>query len=482
MLATQATREVVDALIADRNVVGYVKEWVYYPSVANMLVNLVRRKRGAFSTFTSYFRGVKRFVEYLQVEHPEQAIATLPEGNATDVLDGFIESLTKTDLSPKTIKRLYYGVRKWLSVNDIAVDWDRIEIPRVGSQTDDRIPTDDELRHVWNFMRVRDKAMFSLLLSSGLRVGTLITLQLKDLDLESHPDIGLVKVQGGEGRKLAEGSSYFTFINTEAKDALRAYLNLRREQGEDLTEDSYVVAIRRGRSYQFSHNVSRRWRTLLRRVGLTEKTSSGLMELHLHVLRKRFQTLCKTSGVSSSFYDLWMGHMTKNYLDEAYFRAELPQHKAEYRKVMNVLRISVTAQVNALSSIERMVRDLAKMRRIPQAWLVFPRVPDANRYDDLEDIDEAEEREAERRDRGEPMISILRTHISSPRNIPDEKKGEVKSFVYFLNTFLYGVPPEEDAEPLQRVIEEGELPGYLGAGWKFVNQLNGGQCVVERIR
>jgi integrase len=484
-MISQDSKQEIDDLLADRSVIGYEKEWVYFPSVSRMLINIVRRRRGSFLTFRSYLRGVRRFVEYIRVGNPEVALELLRGANANEIIDEFIEALTGTDLSPSTIKRTYYGLQKWLAVNDVAVDWDRIDIPKVGGRTQDRIPTDYELRHVWNFMNLRDKALFGILLSSGLRVGTLITLRLKDFDFSTYDDISIIRVEGGEGRKLSEGSSYFTFISKETKIALNRYLKSRYERGEKVTGDSFIVALGDGRPFSYSQNVSRRWRNLLKRAGLDEKTQSGLMALHLHVLRKRFQTLCKSGGVLPSYYDFWMGHVTSDYLDDAYFRAEFEKHLEQYRQIVDSLGISISAQVEQINEFRNLVVGMAKARLIPTDWLFFPepKYPSETSFESRPIMfRDLEEKDIDANDEGQPIIPICASSVGRLRNIPDENEVEVTIFADFLNSFLYGITRKETKpEPTQKVIVESELEEYLNAGWEFVSLLSNGshRCVIK---
>jgi len=83
----------------------------------------------------------------------------------------------------------------------------------VGSRTQDRIPSKEELRRIIRNANLRDKAMFMTALSSGLRGGTLVKAKVKDL--KPIEDLAIIEVEGGEGKKLSEGKWYFTFITPE---------------------------------------------------------------------------------------------------------------------------------------------------------------------------------------------------------------------------------------------------------------------------
>ena len=207
----------------------------------------------------------------------------------------------------------------------------------------DRAPSKEELktllRHASN---TRDRAAILVLSSSGLRIGTLLSLVVGDVDLTSYPDVARIKVERKRGRKFVgkrrggQGRVYFTFCTPEAKKALTEYFEARKRAGENLSAESPLI----GDSYYRGNKVSvesyeKVWHRLLKRSGLAEK-SNKWYKLHLHTLRKYFRS--NAVGVDSSYRESWMGHKS-GYLDESYFRAEEQQHLAEYRKVIAHLSI-----------------------------------------------------------------------------------------------------------------------------------------------
>ena len=72
--------------------------------------------------------------------------------------------------------------------------------------------------------------------SAGFRLGTALSLQVKDY--KPIEELGMITVKGAEGRKLATGKSYFTFITPEARRFLEEYLKTRGP----LTPDSALFA------------------------------------------------------------------------------------------------------------------------------------------------------------------------------------------------------------------------------------------------
>jgi integrase len=69
-----------------------------------------------------------------------------------------------------------------------------------------------------------------IMVSSGIRIGGLLMLKVKHLDLEKYSDIAVLTVPP-EASKARIG--YYTFISPEAREALTEYLNRRARTGEE---------------------------------------------------------------------------------------------------------------------------------------------------------------------------------------------------------------------------------------------------------
>ena len=132
-----------------------VREWIdRFPSVRRLALAVVgRRRRGSPCTVSLYVLAVKRFVEWAGYEGPEELLEDIRAG-VVDVVelldrpgDGFIDSMLR-ELAPKTVNSYVKGVKKWLSANGVAVDWDRVEAPSDVAVNVDRAPSREELQRM----------------------------------------------------------------------------------------------------------------------------------------------------------------------------------------------------------------------------------------------------------------------------------------------------------------------------------------------
>ena len=98
-----------------------------------------------------------------------------------------------------------------------AVNWKRIELSKIWTVEEDRVPTKEELRLLMDYGGFLDRVTIAVMSSSGIRENTLVNLVLGDVDLESHPDMGVIRVRPEAAK---ERVTYVTFLSPEAKALL----------------------------------------------------------------------------------------------------------------------------------------------------------------------------------------------------------------------------------------------------------------------
>jgi integrase len=345
----------------------FTREWIdKYPSIEKIHNAIAgQRRMGSEGTVTTYVNGVGRFVKYIGFNDPETALQAMLNGgvDTQTKVDSFIED--ELDIrSHSTVRGSVFGIRKWFELNGVKIDWAKIEMP-TSSETveDDRIPTKEELRKLLSHTSsARDRFVICCSTSSGLRLGTLVTLKMGDVDM-SYPDVARIQVERKKGRKFTtkrspgSGKLYCTFITPEAKKALQIYISERENNGEKITSESPLIT-----DYTFKGHflkidaVERVWGRLLQRAGLGQK-SNRCFKLHFHVLRKYFRSNC--INVDASYRERWMGHQGK-YLDMSYFKAEENLHLNEYRKTISHLTIAET--IDEKKQRANAVMDFAKIQ------------------------------------------------------------------------------------------------------------------------
>jgi len=255
------------------------------------------------------------------------------------------------------------NICKWLKINNFPLGYQVLclkcnEEKRRDSKVYFAGILSDPQRKNWklildNKVSLRDKAFFLVVASAGFRLGTALSLQVKDY--KPIKELGIITVKGAEGRKLAIGKSYFTFITPEARRILEEYLKTRGTLNPDASlfaKESKGI----GKQFDYCSNVSRQWTILVKRAKLLEKAANSRnFTLHGHSLRKFFQTHCKLAGCRADFVDFWMGHHptgSNQYLNDSYFRPDLQTHIEEYRKAVSHLQV-FEQDTKKLSELEK---------------------------------------------------------------------------------------------------------------------------------
>lgn len=355
----------------------FVREWVEkYPSIARLSEAIAgQRRMGSEGTVTNYVKAVRKLCVFLGVSDPEVLLKKLLTGelDARAKVDSYIDyALTEKKFAHGHVRNLVFGIKKWFELNGVKVDWARIELPTSTEiAEEDRAPTKEELKRLLNHASsARDRALIYCETSSGLRIGTILSLKVGDVDF-SYPDVARFTVERKRGRKFStkrngnQGKLFISWITPEARMALQQYLKEREAQGETVTPDSplFTDVYYSGKLITVE-DFERVWARLLHRAGLAQKSNRWYV-LHIHTLRKYFRSNCV--GVDVSFREKWMGHKGV-YLDMSYFRAEEQLHLTEYRKTIQSLSIYATA-VDDKKMRSKMLVDFARLQGTPESEL-----------------------------------------------------------------------------------------------------------------
>lgn len=136
-----------------------------------------------------------------------------------------------------------------------------------------------------NFKNIREEAIFELLLSSGMRVGELVLLNIKDLDFNENNVI-----VNGKGNKQRE-----CFFNDLAKRKIKKYLETRDDDNPALFVSLHTPYNRLGISGV---------ETMIRELG----KRAGTSKVHPHRFRRTFATKMLHKGVPIDQIQKLLGH------------------------------------------------------------------------------------------------------------------------------------------------------------------------------
>ena len=135
---------------------------------------------------------------------------------------------------------------------------------------------------------LRERAVFDVLYSSGLRVSELCSLKKQDVDFENRE----IHVRHGKGDK-----ERITYFNASAVMSLRAYLNSRED-----TSDYVIVGLRGERKMLDKRTIEEEIARVSERAGLSEK------KIRPHNLRHTFATRMIANGCPVEIVQMMLGH------------------------------------------------------------------------------------------------------------------------------------------------------------------------------
>lgn len=273
----------------------------------------------------------------------DQYLADKKRDGSRDVKT-FSECLLRDSVSKQSARqRLTYCVKFLRAMGITVLAEDVQDIKREakgGAATVDKALTGGIICQALKGAGIRDRAIILTLASSGLRVGELLSLDIRDIDLESSPVMINVRASKSKNKQAR-----FTFITDEAKASVKAWLKVRDEYLKESSKHNMnLIATGKSAPVQTDSTllfpvsdsmVAGAWETCLKKAGLYEKDSeSGRNVYRLHSLRKFFISSLSLAGAKTLAEHL-AGH--DGYLDASYRRVSPEYAAAEYRKLMHVL-------------------------------------------------------------------------------------------------------------------------------------------------
>jgi integrase len=295
----------------------------------------------------------------------------------------------------KKIKK-YSAVQNYVSpilafykINDVVLNTNKIQrfMPDKRKSNKDRSYTHEEIHRLLNAADERMRAVILLLSSSGVRVGAIPNLRLRNIEkIEINTEAIIYKITVYEGNK----EEYFTFTTPECSAAIDNYLAMRSRYGEKLLPNSFLIreqfdirdpfAISKPVKIGTALTLSNKIIDLGIRCGLrkkqvlTESTkylgSSFRKDVPIaHGSRKFFTTQLINSKVNPEIREMLLGH--KIGLAAAYYKPTDDDFVIEYEKAINNLTINeeyrLKMKVKKLeiekSQLEQLAADVAILKR-----------------------------------------------------------------------------------------------------------------------
>jgi len=279
-----------------------------------------------------------------------------------NVID-FIVSLRDRGLGYSAIRNYVKSILAFYKINDYVLNTDKIGkfIPEYKKMKKDRAYTHEQIHKLLDFADERLRVVIYILASSGIRIGALPSLRLRNLE-----DTKITVYEN-------TNDEYVTFISQECKNAIQNYLDMRSRYGEKLTLDSFLIR------EQFDIRDPPKKAKMVKAETLARKlydlsVRSGIKDKNLpicHAFRKFYSTQLVEADVKTELRWLLEGHKLKGN-DSHYVRTTDQRLQQEYEKAINHLTINeenrlkmkvetLTIEKSRVEKLEEKIRRIEKM-------------------------------------------------------------------------------------------------------------------------
>jgi len=295
------------------------------------------------ASLTFYNYNLNIFLKWSKLDH--ESLLELNSEKIENKLQDYVIYLKKRveygELSPNSIADMVLGVFKFLKVNRKKFDREIITqlYPERVKPQGDRAITDDEIRQLLEFGGIRDKAIVHMVSATGARPEAICELKIKHI----------TKLDDGFTKLILYADDFkhemVTFLHPEATHALEEFHKWRIENGEKLTDESYVISniqLRNGIliEYMTSSNLQGVMNRLFSKAGIKRIKTGRRFDLATFTgFRKRFDTKLEMNpDISTGSIQCFMDHT--GYLSGHYRKPTEEELLKEYKKAVSSLIIS----------------------------------------------------------------------------------------------------------------------------------------------
>jgi integrase len=295
------------------------------------------------------------------------------------------QRVEQKEITSGTLKNYQKTIKSFCETTDILIPWKKITkgLPRGKRYADDRSPTLDEIRKIIEYPDRRIKAIISVMVSSGIRVGAWDYLKWGHIiPIEKDIEGSDKTIVAAKMRVYAEeDDEYFTFISPEAYRFLKDWMDFRQSSGELVTKESWIMRnlwntekLERITKKRSDINTAKK----LSSVGIKRLVERALWSQNLrtknkpeskryefqtdHGFRKFFKTRCELGGMKPINIEKLMGHSTG--ISDSYYRATENELLEDYVKILGHITISRESVLsNEISILKSCGRENEEIRR-----------------------------------------------------------------------------------------------------------------------
>jgi len=416
-------------------------EWVKsFKSGNKWFLKLAKQHGDKIGTRKNYALGLERFCEYIEKDPDEiiyEYLAAIKEdvnqgvSDWNDNLDLFVPwVIQKYGLSRSRAKDHFAATKSFFD-NNAAIKL-TAKTPQAYSREKLPVSIDDIRDKILPHADMQETFIILFLKDSGASQAEALRLNVGDIkDLDNG--FGYMRVF-----RRKEGVDYETFIGPNAMKAMRQYIDYRKREGENVTDDSPLITKKNKLGERLTRSLIS-WQ-------LKRRGKNAGVKLSTHRLRKCFETYLALAKVHPIILKYWMGHKIKHGRD------------IEARYIIPPTPKQQEAYMEAYKHIDIAAQQLSEDERRIQATFDNLRLTGFSE----EDIERYREQRGKTWRTAKELITAIRQRARRPK--PTENAD----------------CPNGKNCPTFKEIGENELLGHLKDGWRITHNLQNGKVIIQR--
>jgi len=335
-----------------------------------------------------YLSALQRFCEFSGknpielIEMRDSEIKNNDHNHRTGIRDLILDFriyLEKEKYAPKTINAMDGSIRGFFTAvlgKGAMINVKNYHNAYVSIKKD-LVPTLEELRKILDISNIEEKFRIIFLAQSGMRISDALSLKIGDirreLDLGNVP-LAIRYLPEKDRESIGER---ITFLASDGVQILKAYLEYRKQLGENLTFQSPLFASRtnRGTVAIGDDKINKMLKSVAHRAGLNGTWPYGI--LRAHSFRKFFITQMTNHGVQDKIVDFFVGHAVSD-IDRVYWTRrveELRKIYADRQQHLNPISLKQEYDLSKIEGLQSKIEELEE--RIGELTLTHPAKFDA---------------------------------------------------------------------------------------------------------
>ncbi|MDR4490058.1 MAG: hypothetical protein R2685_04045 [Candidatus Nitrosocosmicus sp.] len=318
-------------------------------------------------TKQKYQKRLEKFFDFLGLEGntiEEKSITFVKLSNEKDnswvfnvvlkFMQSLLERFNEKEITGSTVRNYLKSIKLFLEIADIQIAWKKISrgLPRARNFSDDRIPTNDEIKSLLAYPDRRLRAIIYTMSSSGIRLGAWDYLKWGHVrPIKKNGEIVAAKIIVYAG----EEDEYYSFISKQAYDTLVDWIHFREISGETIDENSWLM-----RDLWDTQDIQGKGKGLVSKPnklssigikklvnraiwaqGLRKKLENG-KKRHpfqaIHCYRKWYKTRCEMGGMKPINIEMLLSHSIG--ISNSYYKPTENELLEDYLRVCDSLLIN----------------------------------------------------------------------------------------------------------------------------------------------